>query len=59
MFKELTKAVLGTVVQTPVALAMDVITMGGECNGRHEPYTASAVKNVLKNLDDAVKPEEE
>ena len=54
---DLTKAVVGVVVETPIALAADVVTMAGACNDRHEPYTATALKGVMKNVENATKPE--
>jgi hypothetical protein len=55
LFKSLTKAVVGVVVATPVALVADAITMGGAMNDRREPYTATALKNVVKNVEKATK----
>ncbi len=51
----LTKAVVGVVVETPIAIAADVVTMGGALTDKKEPYTATAVKKVAKNVDDATK----
>lgn len=51
----LTKAVVGVVVETPLAIAADVVTMGGALTDKKEPYTATAVKKVVKNVDDATK----
>lgn len=55
IFESLTKAAVG-VVTLPVALVADVVTMGGACNDKDEPYTASAVSDIVKNLTDAAKP---
>lgn len=55
MLESLTKAVVGVVVETPVALVADVITMGGAMTDKDEPYTATALKGVLKNVTDAAK----
>ena len=52
---DLTKAVVGVVVETPIAIVADVVTMGGAVNERHEPYTATAIKNVMKNVENATK----
>lgn len=52
----LTKAAVGVVV-APVAVVADIVTMGGQLTDRDEPYTASAVSDVLKNLSNAVKPD--
>lgn len=51
----LTKAVVGVVVQTPIAVIADVITMGGAMTDKDEPYTATALKGVLRNVKDATK----
>lgn len=55
MFESLFKAVLGAVT-VPVAVVADVATLGGAIVDKNEPYTASAVKDVLQNLKDATKP---
>ena len=52
---DLTKAVVGVVVETPIAIVADVVTMGGAVNERHEPYTATAIKSVMKNVENATK----
>jgi hypothetical protein len=54
---DLTKAVVGVVVETPVALAADLATLGGSITDKKEPYTATALKTVYKNLENATKPE--
>jgi predicted benzoate:H+ symporter BenE len=55
MLESLAKAALG-VVTVPVALVADVVTMGGALTDKDEPYTASAVSGVVKNLTEAVTP---
>jgi hypothetical protein len=57
MLENLVKATVGVVVQTPIALIADVITLGGAIVDKDEPYTATALKNVMKNVGDAVKPD--
>ena len=52
---DLTKAVVGVVVETPIAVVADVITMGGAMNDKDEPYTATALKKVMKNVENATK----
>ena len=44
------------VVATPVAVAADIVTLGGSLTDREEPYTAEQVSNVVKNLENAAKP---
>lgn len=52
----LAKAAVGVVVETPVALAADVVTLGGSLTDRPRPYTAEAVSKVVKNVQEATKP---
>lgn len=52
----LAKAAVGAVVETPIAIAADVITLGGSLTDKREPYTATAVKKVVENVQDATKP---
>jgi len=47
----LTKAVVGVVVETPIALAADMITLGGSITDKREPYTSTTLKNVMKNVE--------
>lgn len=56
MLESLTKAALG-VVTVPVAVAADAVTLGGALTDKDEPYTASAVSDMVKNLEDAAKPD--
>ncbi|WP_443700130.1 hypothetical protein [Pseudomonas sp.] len=51
----LTKAVIGVVVETPVAIVADVITMGGAMTDKDKPYTAEALGKVMKNVKDTTK----
>ena len=50
------KAAVGVVVQTPLAVVADVVTLGGTLTDKKVPYTATAVSNVVKNVENAVKP---
>ena len=54
MLDKLGKAVIG-VAKLPIDVAADVITLGGTLTDKDEPYTASNVKQVMKNLEDATK----
>lgn len=56
LIEGLTKAALG-VVTIPVAVVADVVTLGGSINDKKEPYTVSAVSDVLDNLKSATKPD--
>lgn len=51
----LTKAVVGVVIETPVAIVADVVTLGGAMTEKDEPYTATALKSVMQNLENATK----
>lgn len=51
----LAKAVVGVVVETPIAIVADVVTMGGALNDKAQPYTATALQKVMKNVEDAAK----
>ena len=51
----LTKAVVGVVVETPVAIVADAITLGGSLTDKDKPYTATALEKVVQNIQDATK----
>ena len=53
MLGSLTKAVVGVVVETPIAIVADAVTLGGAINGKDEPYTATALKKVVTNVEEA------
>jgi hypothetical protein len=57
ILSDLTKAVVGVTIKTPLAVAADVITMGGAINDKAELYTATALKEVMNNVSNAVKPD--
>ena len=57
MLGDLFKAVVGTVIETPLAVVADVVTLGGALTDKNEPYTATAVKNVLENVENATRPD--
>ena len=52
---DLTKAVVGVVIETPIAIAADIVTMGGVMTDKDELYTATAIKGVMKNVEHATK----
>lgn len=56
ILESLAKAAVG-VVAIPVGVVADVVTLGGALTDKDEPYTATAVSDVLKNLADAAKPD--
>ena len=51
------KAAVGVVVETPVAIVADVVTLGGSLNEKREPYTTTALKKVVDNVQDMTKPD--
>ena len=53
MFESLLKAVVGVVIETPLAVATDIVTMGGALTDKNEPYTVTALKKVIDNIEDA------
>lgn len=55
MLGNLFKAVVGVVVETPVALVADVVTLGGALTDKQQPYTATALENVVKNVQESTK----
>lgn len=56
--KSLTKATIGVVVETPLAVAADFVTLGGAITEKDEPYTATAIKKVVKNVNDSTESDE-
>ena len=49
------KAVVGVVIETPIALVADTLTLGGAITEKDEPYTATALKGVMKNIENVTK----
>jgi hypothetical protein len=50
-FGKLTKTLL-TVVETPVAIVKDVVTLGGAIEDEDEPYTVQKLKEIGKNYEE-------
>lgn len=55
MLESLAKAAVA-VVTVPVAVVADAITLGGSLTDKDRPYTADAVSDFVKNLEDAASP---
>jgi len=53
MFDKLLKSAVALVIETPVAVIADAITLGGALNNTREPYTATALKKVVRNIQEA------
>ena len=58
MFGSLFKAAVG-VVTAPIAVAADVVTLGGALTGEETPYTVSQAEEIMNNLEKAVSSEED
>lgn len=52
---KLAKAAVGIVIETPVAVVADVVTLGGVLTDKDKPYTAKALEKVMQNVEDATK----
>ena len=55
MLGNLTKAAVGVVIETPIAVVADVVTMGGALTDKDQPYTATALEKVMENVENATK----
>lgn len=53
MFNNLLKAVVGVVVETPVAVIADVVTLGGALTDQEVPYTKQALEKVVENIQES------
>jgi len=53
MFDSLFKATIG-VALLPVAVAADVVTLGGSMIDKNEPFTQECAEIIASNLRDAV-----
>ena len=49
----LTKAAVGVVIETPIAVVADAVTLSGSLTDRDESYTATSMKKIMENLSDA------
>ena len=55
MLGDLVKAAVGVVIETPIAVVADVVTMGGALTDKDQPYTATALEKVMENVENATK----
>ena len=53
MLSDLAKAAVGVVIETPIAVVADVVTMGGALTDKDQPYTATALEKVMENVENA------
>lgn len=54
MFDSLLKSVIGISI-LPVAVAADIITLGGELIDKQKPFTQECSESIAENLRDVVK----
>lgn len=52
---KLAKAAVGVVIETPIAVVADVVTLGGSLTDQDKPYTAKALEKVMQNVEDSTK----
>ena len=52
---DLAKAAVGVVIETPIAVVADVVTMGGALTDKDQHYTATALEKVMENVENATK----
>jgi len=45
------------IVDVPVAMVADAVTMGGVMTDRDEPYTKSATSRLMQNVSDIADPD--
>ena len=54
LIESLAKAAVA-VVKVPVTVVADVVTLGGVLTDKEKPYTAEALSDLMRHLDDATK----
>jgi len=52
VFKSLAKAAV-SIVDIPLSVAADVVTLGGALTDEDKPYTARAASRLVKNVKEA------
>lgn len=57
ILKSAVKAVAGVVVDVPVAIVADTVTLGGALTDRDRPYTADAADRLVRNVEDMADPD--
>lgn len=55
-FLESTVKAAASVVSVPVAVAADVVTLGGSLTDKEHPYTAEACSDLVQNVKDMTRP---
>lgn len=56
MFGSLLKATVGVVIDLPVSVVSDVVTLGGSCTDG-ESAIAKSLGNIKENLEKSVNPD--
>lgn len=57
ILKSAIKAAAGVVIDVPIAIAADVVTLGGSITDREGLYTTRAAERVLENIKDMTDPD--
>ncbi|MGL4230897.1 MAG: hypothetical protein ACRCWJ_05965 [Casimicrobium sp.] len=55
LLEDLTKVAV-SVVKLPVTIIADAATLGGAIIDKDQPYTADALEDLVKNLENATRP---
>lgn len=55
-FLESTLKAAASVVSVPVAVAADVVTLGGALTDKPRPYTADACADLMRNVQGMTRP---
>lgn len=58
-FLESTLKAAASVVSVPVAVAADVVTMGGALTDKERPYTTETCSDLVQNVKDMTRPASE
>lgn len=57
IFKSAIKAAAGVVIDVPLAIVCDTVTLGGELTDRKRSYTSAAAKRLVENVKDIADPD--
>lgn len=52
---KLAKAAVGVVIEVPLAVTADVVTLGGALKDTKKPYTATAISKIVKNVQESTR----
>ena len=55
ILNNLTKTLVQTAIDVPVAVVNDVVTFGGILNEKDKPHTVEALEDSIKNLENTLK----